>query len=118
MGLQSRQRWFALSVLPLNRAEGGAVVSLTDISARKRVELEAQQTRQELAHFTRVSTMGELTASLAHELSQPLTGILANAQAAQRLLAATPPNLDEVRASLADIVADDRRAGDIIRRLR
>jgi signal transduction histidine kinase len=62
--------------------------------------------------------MGELAASLAHELSQPLTGILANAQAAQRLLAAAPPNLDEVRAGLADIVADDRRAGDIIRRLR
>jgi signal transduction histidine kinase len=82
------------------------------------VELEAQRTRDEMAHFTRVSTMGELTASLAHELSQPLTGILANAQAAQRLLAATPPNLEEVRASLGDIVADDRRAGDIIRRLR
>jgi signal transduction histidine kinase/integral membrane sensor domain MASE1 len=112
------ERWFALSVLPLNRVEGGAVVSLTEITQRKRVELDAQRTRQELAHFTRVSTMGELTASLAHELSQPLTGILANAQAAQRLLAAAPPNLDEVRASLADIVADDRRAGDIIRRLR
>jgi signal transduction histidine kinase len=112
------ERWFEMSVLPLNRVDGGAVVSLTDITQRKRVELEAQQTRQDLAHFTRVSTMGELTASLAHELSQPLTGILANAQAAQRLLAATPPNLDEVRAGLADIVADDRRAGAIIRRLR
>ena len=112
------ERWFALAVLPLARAEGGAVVSLTDISQRKRVELDAQRTREELAHFTRVSTMGELTASLAHELSQPLTGILANAQAAQRLLAAAPPNLEEVRASLGDIVADDRRAGDIIRRLR
>jgi signal transduction histidine kinase/integral membrane sensor domain MASE1 len=112
------ERWFSLAVLPLARAEGGAVVSLTDISQRKRVELEAQRTREELAHFTRVSTMGELTASLAHELSQPLTGILANAQAAQRLLAAVPPNLEEVRASLGDIVADDRRAGDIIRRLR
>ncbi|HEX9822115.1 MAG TPA: ATP-binding protein [Methylomirabilota bacterium] len=112
------ERWFAMSVLPLNRTEGGAVVSLIDITQRKRMELEARQTRHELAHFTRVSTMGELTASLAHELSQPLTGILANAQAALRLLAAAPPDLDEVRDSLIDIVDDDRRAGDIIRRLR
>lgn len=114
----SDERWFAMAVLPLNRAEGGAVVSLTDVTERRRVELEAQQTRQELAHFTRVSTIGELTASLAHELNQPLTGILANAQAAQRFLAARPPNLEEVRESLSDIVADDRRAGDVIRRLR
>ena len=112
------ERWFAMAVLPLNRAEGGAVVSLTDVTERRRVELEAQQTRQELAHFTRVSTIGELTASLAHELNQPLTGILANAQAAQRFLAARPPNLEEVRESLSDIVSDDRRAGDVIRRLR
>jgi signal transduction histidine kinase/integral membrane sensor domain MASE1 len=112
------ERWFAMSVLPLTRADGGAVVSLTDVTERRRVELEAQQTRQELSHFTRVSTMGELTASLAHELSQPLTGILANAQAAQRYLGAAPPNLAEIRDSLDDIVADDRRAGEIIRRLR
>jgi PAS domain S-box-containing protein len=112
------ERWFALSVLPLNRPEGGAVVSLSDITPRKRMELEAQQTREELAHAARVATIGELTASLTHELSQPLTGILTNAQAAQRLLAMTPANLEEVGASLADIVADDRRAADIIRRLR
>jgi two-component system sensor kinase FixL len=112
------ERWFAMTVLPLNRDEGGAVVSLTDITERRRVELDAQQTRQELAHFTRVSTIGELTASLAHELNQPLSGILANARAAQRFLAAPRPNLGEVRDCLADIVADDRRASDVIRRLR
>jgi two-component system sensor kinase FixL len=112
------ERWFAMAVLPLNWSEGGVVISLTDITERRRMELENEQTRQELAHFTRVSTMGELTASLAHELNQPLTGILANAQAAQRFLAARPPRLNEVRESLADIVADDRRAGEVIRRLR
>ena len=62
--------------------------------------------------------MGELTASLAHELSQPLTAILANAQAAQRLLAAGVVNLEEVREALNDIVSDDKRAGDVISRLR
>jgi signal transduction histidine kinase/integral membrane sensor domain MASE1 len=116
--LASGERWFEMSVLPLNRAEGGAVVSLTDITRRKQMEIEAQQTRQELAHFTRVSAMGELAASLAHELNQPLAGILANAQAGQRFLTAGRPDLEEIRAILTDIVADDRRAGEVIRRLR
>jgi two-component system, LuxR family, sensor kinase FixL len=117
-GDASRERWVAMSVVPLNRAEGGAVVSSTDITERKRAELEAQRSRQELAHFTRVSTMGELTASLAHELNQPLTGILTNAQAARRLLEKTRPDLEELRAILQDIIEDDRRAADVIQRLR
>jgi signal transduction histidine kinase len=85
--------------------------------SRKQGELEAQRLRQELAHIGRVSALGELAASLAHELNQPLTAILSNAQAAQRLLAAGPGNLEEVREILHDIVTDDKRAGDIIRRL-
>ena len=111
-------RWFAMAVVPLERAEGGAVVSHTDVTERKRAEMEAQRSRQELAHFTRVSTMGELSASLAHELSQPLSGILTNAQAAQRFLAKPTPDLREVRAILSDIVDDDKRAGEVIQRLR
>ena len=117
-GAPLADRWFAMSVVPLNRPEGGAVVSHTDITERKRAELDAQRSRQELAHFTRVSTMGELTASLAHELNQPLTGILANAQAARRFLDATPPDLGEVREILSDIVEDDKRAAEVIQRLR
>ena len=66
----------------------------------------------------RVSTMGELAASLAHELNQPLTGVLTNAQAAVRFLALDPPNLGEVHEILKDIIEDDRRAGEVIRRLR
>ena len=62
--------------------------------------------------------MGELAASLAHELNQPLTAILSNAQAAQRFLAADPTNVGEVRAILQDIVEDDSRAGEVIRRVR
>jgi len=112
------ERWIAMSVVSLGRPEGGAVVSCTDVTERKRAEIEAQRSRQELAHFARVSTMGELTASIAHELNQPLTGILANAQAARRFLDQAPPPLDEVREILADIVDDDRRAAEVIQRLR
>ena len=115
---QVTTRWFAMSMVPLNHPEGGAVVSHTDVTELKRAELDAQRSRQELAHFTRVSTMGELTASLAHELNQPLAGILSNAQAAQRLLDRTPPDLAEVRNALTDIVDDDKRAGEVIHRLR
>jgi signal transduction histidine kinase len=112
------ERWIAMAVVPLRRPEGGAVVSHTDVTERKRVEMEAQRSRQELSHFTRVSTMGELAASMAHELSQPLTGILTNAQAARRFLDGASPDLDELRSILSDIVDDDRRASEVIQRLR
>ena len=85
--------------------------------SRKQGELEAQRLRQDLTHIGRVSALGELTASLAHELNQPLTAILNNAQVAERLLAAVP-NVEEVREILRDIVTDDRRATEVIRRLR
>lgn len=112
------ERWFAMSVVPLDRPESGAVISCTEVTERRRAELDAQRSRQELAHFTRVSTMGELTASLAHELNQPLTAILTNARAALRFLDAAPPDPGELRAILSDIVDDDKRAGEVIQRLR
>jgi two-component system sensor kinase FixL len=111
-------RWFAVSVVPLNRPGGGAVVSHTDVTEPKRAEVQAERSRQELAHFTRVSTMGELTASLAHELRQPLTSIMANAQAARRFLDSASPDLSELRNALADIIADDQRAAEVIQHLR
>jgi signal transduction histidine kinase len=86
--------------------------------SRKQGELETQRLRQELTHIGRVSAMGELTASLAHELNQPLTAILSNAQAAQHLLAADVIDLEEIREILSDIVEDDKRAAAVIRRLR
>jgi two-component system sensor kinase FixL len=86
--------------------------------ARKQVELEGQRLRQAMAHIGRVSAMGELTASLAHELNQPLTAILTNAQVAQRYLAADTVDVPEIREILDDIVADDRRAAAVIRRVR
>ncbi|WP_437940543.1 hybrid sensor histidine kinase/response regulator [Sorangium sp. So ce341] len=81
-------------------------------------EGEAQAAREELASLSRVSAMRALAASIAHELNQPLAAILSNAQAAQRLLARTPPDLIEVRAALGDIAADDRRAAEVIQRMR
>jgi signal transduction histidine kinase len=66
----------------------------------------------------RVAALGELASSLAHELNQPLTAILTNAQAAHRFLAATPADLDELRECLEDIMKNDRRAGEVIRRMR
>ena len=115
---QDGQRWFALSVVPLDRPEGGAVVSRTEVTDRKRAELEAQRSRVELAHYNRVSTMGELTASLAHELRQPLSGILTNAQVALRLLQGESPDLKELRLTMKDIIQDERRAAAVIQRLR
>ena len=112
------ERWCALSVVPLDRSEGGAVISHTDITKRKHAEMEAQRSRQELAHVARVAMMGELTSSLAHELNQPLTGILTNAQAARRFLAATPPALGEFHDILSDIIEDVKRAGEVLQHLR
>jgi len=79
---------------------------------------ETGRLRQELTHISRVSALGELTASLAHELNQPLAAILNNAEVAQCLVEADVPNIAEVREILKDIVADDKRAADVIRRLR
>ncbi|WP_084909539.1 PAS domain-containing sensor histidine kinase [Burkholderia ubonensis] len=95
----------------------GAPIRLAVVVDRSdRVEL--QRNRQELAHLTRISALGELAGSLAHELNQPLTAILSNAQAAQHFLDADPINLAEVRETLKDIVADNCRAGEIIRKMR
>lgn len=96
----------------------GYIGSAIDITQRKETESELRRQRAELAHMTRITTMGELAASLAHELNQPLTAILSNAQAAQRFMSADPADLEEVRAILKDIVQDDSRAGEVIRRLR
>lgn len=87
-------------------------------ATRLRAEARAAQLRGELNHATRVTTMGELAATLAHELNQPLAAILSNAQAARRWLAGSHPDLDEIRAIVGDIITDDKRAGEIIHRMR
>lgn len=85
---------------------------------RRRAEKETLLLRQELAHAGRVTVMGQLASSLAHELAQPLGAILRNAEAAELFLQADAPDLAEVKAILADIRADDHRAGDVIARMR
>jgi PAS domain S-box-containing protein len=111
-------RWFEMVVEPFRRPEGGAIVSHIEITRRRRAEEEARHQREELAHALRTATMGELAASLAHEINQPLTAILANAQAARRLLAAPRHDHEDLQEALADIGEDARRAAQIIGRLR
>jgi PAS domain S-box-containing protein len=88
---------------------------LFDITDRKEAELQAQQNREELGHLSRVAAMGELAASIAHELNQPLAGITSNASAGQRFIDRGNIDLRELRELLGDIIADGRRAGDVIR---
>jgi signal transduction histidine kinase len=90
----------------------------SDLLRAARMEEEMTQRRSELAHLSRMAVMGELSGALAHELNQPLAAILGNAQAAQRYLARGDVNLNEIRDMLADIVDSDRRAGEVIKRLR
>src|SRR6266545_3434600 len=88
------------------------------ITERKRAEEALRSAHAELAHANRVATMGQLTASVAHEVSQPIAATVLNAQAALRWLGAQPPNLNEVRQILGQITDDSKRAGDVIGRIR
>ncbi len=89
-----------------------------DVTERRKTEREAQLLRQEVAHVGRVSMMGQLASALAHEINQPLGAILRNAEAAELFMQSASPDLDEVRAILADVIKDDRRAGAVIDRMR
>ncbi len=89
-----------------------------DCTARKQAEQEALRLREEVAHANRVTMLGQLAATLAHELNQPLGAILRNAEAAQLFLKMDVPDLPEVDAILADICKDDHRAGEVIDRMR
>jgi len=99
----------------------GHLETNNDISERKRVEAERDRLRRleaELAHVSRVTMLGELSASLAHELNQPITAIVSSANACARWLARVPPELDEARELASKIARDGTRAGELIQRLR
>ncbi len=96
----------------------GFRASNRDVTLRKHTEQQERQHRDELAHVMRVATLGELTASLAHEFNQPLNAVLNNAQAALRFLNRESPDVAEVEAALRDIVRDGKRASAVIQRLR
>jgi PAS domain S-box-containing protein len=104
--------------ITLNAARFTDAAAVLAVIVDRTEQHELRRNRQELEHLTRVSTMGELAASLAHELNQPLTAILSNVQAAQRFMATEPIDLVEVREILQDIVQDNNRASEIIRRIR
>jgi PAS domain S-box-containing protein len=117
-------RWLLARGVPMRDAHGNILRwhgILTDIQDRKQAEEERESRRQletHLAHLSRVSMMGELTASIAHEVNQPLTGIVSNGSACLRWLAGDPPNVSEVREAVGDIVRDGKRAAEVIARIR
>ncbi|HZF14478.1 MAG TPA: ATP-binding protein [Steroidobacteraceae bacterium] len=110
--------WIEVSVERLRRPEGGAVITRTDVTARKQAELDARNQRQQLTHLGRVAVLGQLSGAFAHELNQPLTSILGNAEAALKMLARGTDETAEVKEILRDIVHDNERASQVIQRLR
>ena len=117
--LWEQYRWYVIAALAIMAVQAVLITDLLlERARRRRGETDLRRNREQLAHVTRISTMGELAASLAHELNQPLTAILSNAQAAQRFLASKPADLREVQEILEDIVSDNNRAGEVIRRMR
>src|SRR6476469_3238779 len=105
---------------PLGNALGQpeSVGALMDITAGKRSQEALHQAQAELAHVTRVTTLGELTASIAHEVNQPLAAIITNGEASLRWLGNHPPNLEEARGAVGRMIRDGNRAGEVIQRLR
>ena len=89
-----------------------------DITENKRAAEALQRAHEELVHLSRVTTIGEMVTTIAHEVNQPITAVLTFGDAANRWLAQQPPNLDEVRDALGNIVRDARRAGEVIARIR
>jgi len=107
-------RWLEWTAVPVGNMIYAAA---RDVTERLKADAEARERREELAHVARLATMGELTTSLAHEISQPLAAIRSNAEAAQRFLSQAAPDISEARQILDDIIRDDRRAGEVVHRV-
>ncbi len=117
--LWDRYRWQIVVIVALAFAQAAFIGVLVNERRRRRYfEVQASRRSAELAHFNRYSTAGELTASIAHELNQPLGAILINAETAELLLKSSSPNLDELREIVTDIRRDDQRADNVLQRLR
>ncbi|WP_198137540.1 ATP-binding protein [Terriglobus sp. TAA 43] len=111
-------RWFRITAVQLSRPSGGALVIHFDITECKRAELERKQLQEEAAFLNRATEMGQLAATLAHELAQPMAAILTNAQAALRIASKAEPDLAEICAALHDVVEDDQRARTVLNNVR
>jgi signal transduction histidine kinase len=112
-------RWRIVAVGVALGLETALIIALlTERQSRKRAEDETRQRRQELAHAARLATVGELAASISHEINQPLGAILANAETAELLLDSKTENSEELRQILTDIRRDDVRASEVMRRVR
>ena len=114
-------RWFLIRGLPLRDERGNIVKwygTMTDIEDRKRAEEALRKANADLAHITRVMTMGELAASIAHEVNQPLAAVVTNADACMMWLSSEPPNLEEARAAVDCIAQDGTRASEVVRHIR
>ena len=112
-------RWQMIAMVAALLIQAAMIAALLFEHRRRRVaELESRRRLMEIAHMDRAMTAGVMSASVTHELRQPLTAILINTRAAEALLAANPPDLDEFKEILADIRRDDQRAGEIIGHLR
>jgi PAS domain S-box-containing protein len=94
------------------------VGAVTDITARKQAEEKLHEAQAELAHVARVTALGELAASIAHEVNQPLAAVVAHAAACRRWLDRDPPNLEEARGTVQSIIKDGNRAGEVIQHVR
>ena len=107
-------RWQMIAMVAALLIQAAMIAALLFEHRRRRVaELESRRRLMEIAHMDRAMTAGVMSASVTHELRQPLTAILINTRAAEALLAANPPDLDELKEILADIRRDDQRAGEI-----
>ena len=114
-------RWIRARGRALQNGRGSRAIlsgTFADITERKVAEQEAALKQREIARLMRVSMLGELSGGIAHELMQPLTAILSNAQAARALIDSNKPNMEEIKETLDDIIRDDNRAGEVIHRMR
>jgi C4-dicarboxylate-specific signal transduction histidine kinase len=121
MPLVGGRRYFLTTKCPLFDVEGkpySVLTILTDITEIKRAEKEMRRLQTELEHAARAMTMGALASSIAHEVNQPLAGIVTNGSACLRWLAMDPPDLEEARNAVNRIIRDGNRAGEVITRTR